>query len=240
MTVIAYDRPVRDLVAALSATGHVTHTAYRKTSVTLHHNGGRLSHLGVLNVWKSRPASAHFDADAAGAIAQYVKVNEYAWAVGNTTGNQGTISVEMANSTVAPLWGVAPVTWQAAARLAGWLFAKVIGVRPNSSNFFVHSHWSSTSCAGPDIRSVWGKVMTAAQVAYDAFTHPKPVPPSTPHPETPMYLLKSPTSPKVYKSDGFVKHWIGPAEYRDWAKVTGRGVVVVAQATLDAIPEVKP
>ena len=60
MTTIAYDKPVVDFIAQLSATGHVTHTAYKKTSVTLHHNGGRLSHQGVLNVWKVRPASAHF------------------------------------------------------------------------------------------------------------------------------------------------------------------------------------
>ena len=55
---IAYDQPVTDFIAALSATGHVTHTKYKKTSVTFHHNGGNLTHAGVLSVWKTRPASA--------------------------------------------------------------------------------------------------------------------------------------------------------------------------------------
>jgi N-acetylmuramoyl-L-alanine amidase len=179
VTTIAYDRPVKDLIAQLDATGHVTHTAYRKTSVTLHHNGGRLSHEGVLNVWRTREASAHFDSDAVGAIAEFVKVNEYAWAAGNTQGNMSSIHIEMANSTIAPNWGVAEVTWQSAARLAGWLFAKVIGVRPSPANFFVHSHWYSTECAGPFIRSVWNSVMAAAQAAYDYFkgTHPNPLKP---------------------------------------------------------------
>ena len=177
MSTIAYDKPVADFVARLSATGHVTHKAYRKTSVTLHHNGGRLSHQGVLNVWKSRPASAHFDVDASGAVAQYVKVNEYAWATGNTSGNQTSISVEMANATVAPSWVVSDTTWKSAARLAGWLFAKVIGVRPSSSNFFYHHHWSSTACAGPYMDKIPGSVLAEAQRAYDTFKASPRVPP---------------------------------------------------------------
>jgi hypothetical protein len=194
MTTIAYDRPVKDLVTQLSATGHVTHTAYRKTSVTLHHNGGRLSHEGVLNVWRSRPASAHFDVDGAGAVAQYVKVNEYAWAVGNTAGNMSTISIEMANATLSPSWTVSVTTWKNSARLAGWLFAKVIGVRPSASNFFVHSHWSSTACAGPSIQAAWPQIMREAQTAYDAFKGGHVTPPVVPpvvHPP----VLKAPRFP---------------------------------------------
>lgn len=95
----------------------------------------------------------------------------------------------------------------------------------------VHSDGFPTACPDPKLRT-W---------VHAGMPVPKPTPPApTTHPETTMYLLKSPTNPKVYKSDGFVKHWIGPAEYKDWAKVTGRGVVVVAQATLDAIPDAKP
>lgn len=176
MSVIAYDRPVKDLIAALSATGHVTHTAYRKTSVTLHHNGARLSHEGVLAVWQTREASTQFDADGAGAIAQFVNVNEYAWSCGNTEGNMRSIHIEMANSALAPGWTVGEATWKSAARLAGWLFAKVIGVRPDASNFFVHSHWFATSCAGPYIASLWSLIMAAAQASYDNF---KGVVPST-------------------------------------------------------------
>ncbi|MZF88848.1 N-acetylmuramoyl-L-alanine amidase [Streptomyces sp. SID5643] len=171
---IPYDRPVADFIDELSATGHVTHTSYRKTSVTLHHNAGRLSHQGVLDVWKVRPASAHFDVDAAGAVAQYVKVHEYAWAVGNTAGNQGSISIEMANTTLAPNWRVGAATWKNAARLAGWLFAEVIGESPSRSNLFYHHHWSSTVCAGPYMDQIYDEVLAAAQVAYDHFQNEPP------------------------------------------------------------------
>jgi hypothetical protein len=84
---INYDRHIVNLIDELSRTGHVTHTKYKKKSVTLHHNGGvRFSHQTILNIWKTRPASAHFDIDAVGDPAQYVEAHEYAWAVANTRG----------------------------------------------------------------------------------------------------------------------------------------------------------
>lgn len=166
---IAYDKPILNLIDELSATGHVTHKSYTKKSVTFHHNGGRLSLQGVLNVWKSRPASAHFDSDANGKLAQFVRVLEYAWAVANTEGNMETISIEMCNSTLSPHWEVADVTWQEAARLAGWLFAHVIGTRPTSKNVHFHHFWYQTSCAGPYMDSIYGKLLAATQASYDHF-----------------------------------------------------------------------
>lgn len=167
--VAAYDKGVKNLIAGLSATGHVTHTQHRKDMVTIHHNGGRLSHEGVLNVWKSRPASAHFDVDAAGNVAQYVEMNEYAWACGNTEGNQRSISIEMCNEATNGSWPVSETTWRSAARLAGWLFAKVIGTRPTTSNLVPHHHWKSTTCAGPYMDAHFGDFIKVAQQAYDFF-----------------------------------------------------------------------
>jgi len=170
MATIAYDQPVKDLIAGLDATGHVTHTSYRKTHVTLHHNGARLTHEGVLSVWQVRPASAHFDVDASGAVAQYVRASEYAWAVGDTLGNQCSISIEMCNETLAPSWRVGEATWRSAARLAGWLFANVIGARPTASTLVMHRAWSATDCAGPHIASIYGQILALAQEHYDRFT----------------------------------------------------------------------
>lgn len=167
--VAAYDKGVKNLIPGLNATGHVTHTQHRKDMVTIHHNGGRLSHEGVLNVWKTRPASAHFDVDAAGNVAQYVEMNEYAWACGNTEGNQRSISIEMCNEATNGAWPVSETTWRSAARLAGWLFAKVIGARPTTSNLVPHHHWKSTTCAGPYMDAHWGDFMKVAQQAYDFF-----------------------------------------------------------------------
>lgn len=173
---INYDKPIKDLIDELDKTGHVTHTKYKKTSVTLHHNGGRLSHEGVLSVWKTRPASAHFDVDANARIAQYVRAHEYAWACGNTEGNMRSIHIEMANKTVAPDWEVGEDTWHEAARLTGWLFAHVIEdhPRPSRQNFFVHHHWLNTTCAGPDVDKLFGKILEQAVVWYEHFMSKKP------------------------------------------------------------------
>lgn len=184
MNTINYDKNVRDLIHGLDLTGHVTHRSYKKRSVTIHHNAGRLSHEGVLHVWHDRPASAHFDVDARGEVAQYVRVTEYAWAVGNTQGNCETISIEMANSTLGPNWLVSETTWRSAARLAGWLFANIIGERPTSSNFWPHSHWSATGCPGPYVNKVLGQMLLEAQSWYDNFTshHTPPAKPNQPTP----------------------------------------------------------
>lgn len=170
MSVIAYDRSVKNLIAGLNKTGHVTHTEHRKTKVTIHHNAGRLSHEGVLEVWKTRPASAHFDSDLAGDIAQYVKVNEFAWACGNTKGNQVSISIEMANSSVGGAWPVSEVTWRSAARLSGWLFARVIGERPNGDTLVGHSYWKATACPGPHVTELFPAFLHVAVNYYDLFT----------------------------------------------------------------------
>lgn len=166
---INYDHSVKNLIDELSATGHVSHRAYKKKSVTFHHNAGRLSHEGVLAVWQKRPASAHFDVDGTGSVCQYVKVNEYAWAVGDMQGNQETISIEMANSAIGGSWPVSPTTWKAAARLAGWLFAKVIGARPSKANVFFHHHWYPTTCAGSYMDSVSDELLAEVVKAYEYF-----------------------------------------------------------------------
>lgn len=178
MSKIAYDQPVVDLRAEVSATGHVTHTAYRKTSVTLHHNAGINTLEQVVNTWKTREASTQFGVDKTGRVGQFTEVTDYAWAVGNTQGNMSSISIEMSNSELAPNWTVGEVTWKAAARLAGWLFAKVIGVRPTSGNLFYHHHWYATACAGPYMDKIYGQVLAAAQASYDHFTAAKPTTPT--------------------------------------------------------------
>jgi hypothetical protein len=180
--VAAYDKGVKNLIGGLNATGHVTHTTHRKDKVTIHHNGGRLSHEGVLNVWKTRPASAHFDVDAAGLVAQYVEMNEYAWACGSTEGNQRSISIEMCNEATNGQWPVSETTWRSAARLAGWIHAKVFGFRPTSETIVPHHHWKPTTCAGPYMDAHFGQFIQVSQQAYDFFKGggSQPTPPPAP------------------------------------------------------------
>lgn len=166
---INYDKPILNLIDELNATGHVTHTKHKKKSVTFHHNGAHLTRRGVLNVWKTRPASAHFDSDMHGRLAQYVKANEYAWATGSTEGNIETISIEMCNEVIGHDWKVAEVTWHAAARLGGFLFARVIEDHPNRNNVFFHHHWKATSCAGPYMDKHYEELLERVQESYAHF-----------------------------------------------------------------------
>lgn len=182
---VAYDQPVKMLIDGLNKTGHITHTQHRKTMVTLHHNAGRLSHEGVLEVWKTRPASAHLDVDGSGAVAQYAWLNEYTWSTGSTNGNRDSISIEMANSAVGGDWPVAEVTWKSAARLAGWIFAKIIGARPSASNLVPHHFWKATTCAGPFIDRIFPQIIALANQSYDHFMSgeaPAPSPQPSPSP----------------------------------------------------------
>lgn len=225
MSPIKYDKPVRDFIKELSATGHVTHTKSKKKSVTIHHNAGRLSHQGVLDVWKVRPASAHFDVDGNGAVAQYVEANEFAWATGSRTGNSESISIEMCNQTLAPDWLVSEKTWREAARLAGFLFATEIEgkPRPSSTNFHMHSYWNSTVCAGPAIKQVFPLMLAEAQKSYDSFVKmgavKKPVestpkPPSKPVESTSKAPSKSTLKPTAVVAKEVVDGKWGNGEER--------------------------
>jgi hypothetical protein len=208
MSTINYDRPVEDLIAGLNATGHITHANWNKTMVTFHHNGGGpYTAQQVLNIWKSREASAHFDVEANGSVAQFANTGDYAWACANTYGNETSISIEMANSTGAPNWEVSETTWKSAARLAGWLFAHVIKAAPTRANVVYHSHWYPTACAGPYMDSVYNELLAEVQAAYQAFTNPQPNP--TPRPVTPP------------NNNLTVDGLLGPATITRWQNVMG-------------------
>jgi hypothetical protein len=210
--------------------------AYTKKSITWHHNGARLSLQGILDVWKTREASAHFDVDAYGALGQYVRVNEYAWAVGNTIGNQESISIEMCNATLSPDWTVAEVTWREAARVAGFLHAKVIGTRPDRSSCHVHHDWKATLCAGPYIDSILNTMIADAQTSYDYFStavvvpppppppppDPTPPPPPPPDPVYEVQLVPRPADPSAPTP------WLAPST-PIWTPTTGLPIPEVVE-----------
>lgn len=178
---IAYDLPLVDLIPQLNATNHVTHTGYTKTSVTLHHNAGINTFQDVLNDWKTQQSSAHFDIDAEGNACQFVKANEYAWAVGSYEGNCDTISIEQCNSGIGGNWPISEITWHAACRLAAWLHIHVIGHRPTTDSLKPHQFWSPTACPGPYLMGIWPEVLAYCQAQYDSLKSGNPtVPPAPP------------------------------------------------------------
>lgn len=216
---IDYDEPVQNLIAGLNATGHVTHGPYRKTMVTIHHNGGIFTAQQVLNIWKTRPASAHFDVERDGSVTQFANCYDYTWACADRHGNETSISIEMSNATTAPDWLVNIDTWRSAARLTGWLHANILHgtPRPTRSTVVPHHHWAATACAGPYMDSVWGEFIDACQAAYDAFTGGK----------TPPEHHK-PKPPKKHKKKGDdeieVDGYFGPATTRLAQKIAGSAV----------------
>ena len=220
---IAYDKPIVNLIDQLTATGHVTLTDYRKTSVTLHHNAGINTLEQVLKTWETRPASTQFGVDKTQRIGQFTGVTKYAWACGNTEGNMRSIHIEMSNSTLGPGWQVAELTWKAAARLAGWLFAKVIGARPTSGNFFYHRHWFATACAGPYMQGIYSKVLAAAQAAYDYFA--KAVQPA------PTHFLRRAWPTRLPAGDVF-GHFEGPPGQHGGRDPVDRADIMAIQARL--------
>lgn len=197
--VIAYDRDIVDLIDELSATGHVTHKAYRKTSVTFHHNAGTGGHEQVLNTWQTRPASAHFNVDREGSVAQFVRVNEYAWATGNTEGNVRSISIEMTNEDGHPDWPVAEVTIDEACRLAAWLHWKVLGAIPTKSTIKFHSDWKATACPGPSVHDQRDEIVALVKAYYNRFIEfikPEPDPEPSKPPSRPN---RYPQQPEIVK-----------------------------------------
>lgn len=192
MPLIAYDQPVLDLRAGLNATGHITHANDTKDMVTFHHNGGIFTAEQILNIWKYRLASAHFDVDRNCRIAQFANVNDYAWACANTEGNRRSVSIEMSNSTGAPNWLVDINTWQKGARLAGFLFAKgYVKGEPTKDTVVFHHHWYPTACAGPYMDRAYADLLDATQKAYRYFQGTSPQPKPTPDPKQPTYYVGS-------------------------------------------------
>lgn len=229
MTTISYDQPVKDLISGLSATGHRGEDGYpvdktfKKTSVTFHHNGGvNVSHEGVLETWTTRKASAHFDVDVSGAIAQYVKVDEYAWAVGNTEGNESSISIEQADEN--SNWQISDATFKSACRLAAWLFLHVIGESPSTANIFPHQHWSSTDCPGPWVMSRFGLYVSEVTAQYETLKGSSPSPSPTPSPAS--------------NNDDLVEDGeLGPKTIRRWQEIMGTpadGIITVPSSMLVA------
>jgi hypothetical protein len=240
MTTIPYDLPVKDLIAQLDATGHVTHKSFTKRSITFHHNAGLLTHEQVLNIWKTREASAHFDVDAQGAIAEYVRVNEYAWSTGNTQGNQDSISIEMCNSTLGPRWEVSDTTWRSAARLGAWLLANVIKAPPSATTVYPHHHWLADTCPGPFIDHIWPEFMAAIQYDYNRFVTspviPKPAPLIPPFPLPAGYYFGPKTGPVqsvsgYFSYKGALTPWQAKMSSRGW-KIPVNGLYDDATAAI--------
>jgi hypothetical protein len=67
-------------------------------------------------------------------------------------------------------------------RLAGWLFARVIGERPTRQTVHYHHDWKSTVCAGPYMDKLREQVFLEVEAAYNEFAGGSTPPPPAPTP----------------------------------------------------------
>lgn len=155
-------------------TKHFTRQSSRKiTCVVVHHmtikgDGKGKALDACYRTWQSREASAHYGVDGS-RVRKFVRDRDRAWATGSASGNQASISIEHANSSLAPLWRVRSRTWKTGARLAAFLHIKHKLGRPvDGKTLRKHSSFTATACPGPYLgKLVWKRYVREAQKQYD-------------------------------------------------------------------------
>ena len=152
-----------------------------------------------LAVWRNREASAHYGVDGK-YIRQFVWDSDASWATANTDGNHAGISIEHANSSAGPNWGISETTWKTGAMLAAYLHLAYGLGRPVSKNsgkggtLRKHSSFFATACPGPTFDRLWGQYVAEAQRVYDQIAKgvetPKPIPIIRPNPKPKPQLAR--------------------------------------------------
>lgn len=116
-------------------------------AIVLHHNAGNLSLQGCWDTWQTREASAHYQVDINGQIAQYVRLSDTAWHAGPA--NSYTIGIEHADAYFAPTWSIGEATLDNGAHLVAALCYKLgLGVPTWGVNVYPHNHFMDTGCPG--------------------------------------------------------------------------------------------
>ena len=93
--------------------------------IVVHHEAAvGLTAASLSSMWsRMQSQSAHYSVDGDGVIAQHVYESDTAWACGNWTANQSSISIEHANNSTNP-WTVSEATLESGAHLVAALLIK--------------------------------------------------------------------------------------------------------------------
>ena len=133
--------------------------------IFVHHMAGNLTVKQCGNVFRNRPASAHYGING-NAIGQYVDEKNTAWHCGNFNWNQRSIGIELANSTGAKGgWQVADSTINTAIRLIADIckrngITKLVYTGDMSGNLCMHRWVASTACPGPYLSKQFKRIET--------------------------------------------------------------------------------
>ena len=118
--------------------------------IVVHHEAAvGLTATSLSSMWsRMQSQSAHYSVDGDGVIAQHVYESDTAWACGNWTANQSSISIEHANNSTSP-WTVSEATLESGAHLVAALLIKYnLGYPRWGGNVRPHSQIVATACPG--------------------------------------------------------------------------------------------
>ncbi len=152
----------------------------RVDKVVVHYNAANLTSEGCLSVWRTRPASAHYQVEESGRIGQLVHDWDTAWHCGNFAQNRRSIGVEHANR---PDGTVSAACLDAGAHLVAALCLRFgLGEPAWGANVFPHSAFSPTSCPGQLYGSQREEYIGRARQWYAAMSGGAPAPQAAPAP----------------------------------------------------------
>ena len=151
--------------------------------IVVHHEAAvGLTAASIASMWsRMQSQSAHYSVDGDGVIAQHVYESDTAWACGNWTANQSSISIEHANNSTNP-WTVSEATLESGAHLVAALLIKYgLGYPRWGGNVRPHSQIVSTACPGELAGSqnthymervcYWYEVMTGTRTSSEVGWH---------------------------------------------------------------------
>lgn len=139
--------------------------------IVRHHNAGISTTDQTWNTWQYRQASAHYQIEPSGRVGQLVYDGDTAWANGNQTANQESITIEHSNSAGANQdWPISDATIEGGAKWAAalcWFYK--LGRPEFGVNIRDHKEFYATSCPyhlakGGKYHDRWMKI---AQEHYD-------------------------------------------------------------------------
>lgn len=147
--------------------------------IFVHHMAGILTAKQCGNVFKSRPASAHYGIGSDGKIGQYVKEEDTAWHCASKSYNQRSIGIELSNDKGASgNWHVSDKTIAKCIDLIVDIckrngIKKINYTGDLKGNLCMHRWTASTSCPGPYLST---KFKYIAEQANKKLGNNKPAP----------------------------------------------------------------
>lgn len=116
--------------------------------IVRHHNAGISTTDATWNTWQTRQASAHYQIETNGRVGQLVYDGDTAWANGNQTANQESITIEHSNIAGASQdWPISDATIESGAKwVAALCWFYELGRPEFGVNVRDHRNFYATSC----------------------------------------------------------------------------------------------